>query len=203
MTPRIAVVLLVATGALVACRPAPERRNVQQLTLANDNPDSWVAPNQDRRSDAGRLKKAVHVMDLDEEANHDSLPPLPFGMTMDMIRDGDALYHGKGRCLDCHGAEGEGLPARGKTLTTNIHFVPEGDWKALDSLILVGIDDAVTRTHVAMPPRGKNGDLTAYETKEIAAYIWAISQVKGEPWEGGHAMHAPHDWRASAMSAIP
>jgi hypothetical protein len=33
--------------------------------------------------------------------------------------------------------------------------------------------------------------------------VWAISQVKGEPWPGGHALHAPHDWRASARTSIP
>jgi len=40
-----------------------------------------------------------------------------------------------------------------------------------------------------MPARGARGDLTRDETRRIAAYVWAISQVKGEPWPGGHASH--------------
>ena len=41
-----------------------------------------------------------------------------------------------------------------------------------------------------MPPRGGKSDLTPDETRAIAAYVWAISQTRGEPWPGGHATHA-------------
>ncbi len=30
-----------------------------------------------------------------------------------LVRAGDWLFHGKGGCAACHGAEGEGMPARG------------------------------------------------------------------------------------------
>jgi hypothetical protein len=105
--------------------------------------------------------------------------------------------------VSCHGSEGQGLAARGKTLTAGLHFLPPGEWQPIDSLILVGMPDRLTRTTIAMPPRGQNSDLDADETKSIAAYVWAMSQVKGEPWPGGHRIHAPHDWRASARTSIP
>jgi hypothetical protein len=47
----------------------------------------------------------------------------------------------------------------------------------------------VTRTPIAMPPRGAQSNLTDQETRLIAAYVWAISQVKDEPWPGGHRTH--------------
>jgi hypothetical protein len=39
------------------------------------------------------------------------LPPLPKGMTIQTIVQGDSVYHGKGNCSACHGVEGEGVPA--------------------------------------------------------------------------------------------
>jgi hypothetical protein len=120
-----------------------------------------------------------------------------------MIRDGDRLFHSKAGCESCHGTEAQGLPARGKTLTANLVFIPPGDWNAIDSVINVGMPDARSRSPIAMPPRGQHSDLNADEMRTIAAYIWAISQTRGEPWSGGHTLHHPHDWRASARTSIP
>ena len=63
--------------------------------------------------------------------------------------------------------------------------------------------DRQTRSPIAMPPRGQHEDLNAEEIRAIAAYVWAISQTRGEPWPGGHATHAAHDARASARTSIP
>jgi mono/diheme cytochrome c family protein len=124
-------------------------------------------------------------------------------MTTDMIRDGDRLFHGKGGCVNCHGSEAQGLAARGKTLTANLVFIPVGDWNANDSVIAVGMPDGRTRSPIAMPARGQHSDLDAREMRATAAYIWAISQARGEPWTGGHELHQSHDWRASARTSIP
>jgi hypothetical protein len=40
-----------------------------------------------------------------------------------------------------------------------------------------------------MPARGGKSDLTREEVRRVAAYIWAISQTRGEPWPGGHTSH--------------
>lgn len=42
-----------------------------------------------------------------------------------------------------------------------------------------------------MPPRGGRSDLTDAQVKLVAAYVWAISQARGEPWAGGHQSHDP------------
>ena len=49
--------------------------------------------------------------------------------------------------------------------------------------------DAISRSPIAMPARGARGDLTPDEIRHVAAYVWAISQARGEPWTGGHASH--------------
>ena len=199
---RIAVVAALAT--LVACETSRTNQDrAQAVSREEAAPERYLDANLASRPDSAQLARSPERFDTDEEAQPDTLPALAFGMTIEMIRDGDRLFHGKGGCVSCHGSEAQGLAARGKTLTAGVAFVPPGDWNAIDSTINVGMPDKQTRSPIAMPPRGQHGDLTSDEMREIAAYVWAISQTRGEPWEGGHVQHAPHDWRASARTSIP
>ena len=127
--------------------------------------------------------------ETNEEFQPAALPPLPIGMRIDMLVDGDRLFHGKGGCFACHGAEAQGLPAAGDGITSAL-FYARPEWRSIDSLISLGIPDAMTRSPIAMPARGARGDLTRVEIQNIAAYVWAINAVRGEPWPGGHTGHA-------------
>lgn len=118
-----------------------------------------------------------------------TLPPLPAGMTMADIVGGDSVFHGKGTCFACHGVEAEGLPAAGDALTVSLNWA-QYSWRSIDSLIDAGIPQPLTRSPIQMPPRGGRSDLTPDEVRRVAAYVWAISQTRGEPWPGGHASHA-------------
>ena len=117
-----------------------------------------------------------------------TLPPLPIGMTLEMITDGDRLFHGSAGCFACHGTEGQGLPAAGSAITVSLVYA-RTNWKSIDSLIIAGLPDVYTRSPIAMPARGARGDLTEEQASRVAAYVWAISQTRGEPWVGGHASH--------------
>jgi len=127
----------------------------------------------------------VHALD---EMQPDTLPTLPKGMTIGDIVGGDSVFHGKGHCFVCHGPEAAGEPAAGDALSVGLTFV-QTDWMQIDSLVTVGIPDAITRSPIRMPPRGGRSDLTRDEIKRVAAYVWAISQTHGEPWPGGHTDH--------------
>jgi mono/diheme cytochrome c family protein len=116
------------------------------------------------------------------------LPALPSGVTLDMIRQGDEIYRGKGGCVTCHGPDGFGMPNAGSGVTLGLGFIP-GDIRSIDSLVTAGIPEALTRSSVAMPPRGATQNLTPDETRRVAAYVWAVSRVAGEPWPGGHQTH--------------
>jgi cytochrome c5 len=118
-----------------------------------------------------------------------ALPQLPIGMTLDMIGDGDRIFHGGGGCFVCHGVEAQGMPAAGDAITVGLSFVPV-TWNAIDSLVSAGMPDAVTRSPIAMPARGAKGNLTPDDIRRVSAYVWAISQTRGEPWAGGHESHA-------------
>ena len=126
--------------------------------------------------------------DTDEDGQPRTLPALPAGVTLAMIKQGDDIFHGKGGCTTCHGMDAGGMPAMGSGLTKGLGFVP-ADWKAIDSLVRAGIPEAITRSPIAMPPRGAQSNLTPDEVKLAAAYVWAIANVRGEPWPGGHQTH--------------
>jgi cytochrome c5 len=187
----------------VCATPTNDRDRAQTVDRGSDAPATLIPDKIDERPDSLKLALHPHYFDTDEEAQPDRLPELAFGMTLEQIRDGDRLFHGKGACMDCHGAEAQGLPGRGKTLTAGLQFLPNGDWNGIDSLISVGMPDRQTRSPIAMPPRGKHSDLDAEEMRTTAAYVWAISQTRGEPWPGGHLGHAQHDWRSSSRTSIP
>jgi mono/diheme cytochrome c family protein len=204
-TPRRLLGLLVVAALAVAACDRPRENPVRTAVLSReaDAPERYLPGDIGSRPDSANLALARHEFDTDEEAQPDTLPTLPYDMSLDMLRDGDRLFHAKGGCVSCHGSEAQGLAARGKTLTAGLAFVPPGDWNAIDSTISVGMPDRQTRSPIAMPPRGQHEDLTAGEMRRIGAYVWAISQTRGEPWQGGHRIHAPHDWRASARTSIP
>jgi cytochrome c5 len=117
-----------------------------------------------------------------------TLPALPPGMSIADIVRGDSIYHGKGTCFVCHGVEGEGRPAAGDALTVALNWA-QTNWRSIDSLIDKGIPQPLTRSPIQMPPRGGRSDLQDSEVRAVAAYVWAISQTRGEPWPGGHRSH--------------
>ena len=146
------------------------------------------------------------VTDTDEEAQSDTMATLPPGMTVDLIAQGDALFHGKGGCRECHGMEATGLRQRGSALTAGVIYVPvqgQAGWRGVDSLILNGVPEELSRSPVAMPMRGLHSDLSADEVRRVAAYVWAIAQVKGEPWSGGHRAHATSGRRIEPRTTGP
>jgi mono/diheme cytochrome c family protein len=117
-----------------------------------------------------------------------ALPALPSGITRAMIVAGDSIYRGKGGCVTCHGPDGYGMPNAGSGVTLGLNFIPT-TVQAIDSLITAGVPEALSRSSVAMPGRGASQNLTAEETRRVAAYVWAIANVHAEPWPGGHRTH--------------
>lgn len=149
-----------------------------------------AAPSAAAQQDGDARMTRGATLDTHEDGQPARLPSLPSGMTAAMIVQGDSLFRGKGGCQTCHGQEATGMPNMGSSLTGGLLFIPP-QWNAIDSLIQAGIAEPVTRTTIAMPPRGAKSDLTPAESRLIAAYVWAISQTRGEPWRGGHKTHGP------------
>ncbi|HVE77558.1 MAG TPA: hypothetical protein VNA89_01790 [Gemmatimonadaceae bacterium] len=128
------------------------------------------------------------------------LPALPAGITLDMIRAGDSVYQDRGGCVACRGPDAFGVANSGSGLTMGLHFIPS-ELRSIDSLVTAGIPEAVTRSSVAMPSRGAGQHLTPEESRQVAAYVWAISRVHDEPWPGGHRTHRPGGGATAADTA--
>ena len=89
------------------------------------------------------------------------MPTLPENTTVDDIRNGDALFHGKGGCVNCHGSEATGLAARGSSLTGGLHLIESDDLRGIDSIIVNGIatmEDAVAHRDAAARSAHKSHD---------------------------------------------
>jgi mono/diheme cytochrome c family protein len=138
---------------------------------------------------AAQRQHAPQQAQTNDEMQPNTLPHMPAGMTVDMLQRGDSLFHGAAGCFACHGSEAEGLPAAGDGFTAGLSFV-QPDWKAIQDLIAHGLSDAETRAPIRMPARGARGDLSDAAIRDLAAYVWAIAQVHGEPWPGGHTLHS-------------
>jgi cytochrome c5 len=147
-----------------------------------------AAPSAVAQQEGGARMTRGATIDTHEDGQPAKLPGLPSGMTVAMLVQGDSLYRGKGACQTCHGQEASGMPDMGSSLTGGLLFIPP-QWNTIDSLILAGVPEPITRTTIAMPPRGARSNLTPEESRLIAAYVWAISQTRGEPWTGGHRRH--------------
>lgn len=182
MTPR-AFSMALAAGAALCCAP---------MLAAQAAHDAAA------RASSGAPKVKTH-----DDLQPDTLPTLPNGMTTAMIVAGDSIFHGQGHCFACHGQEAEGMPAAGDALTAGLNFA-QYNWQSIDSLIDTGMPQELTRSPIAMPPRGGKSDLTPDQVRLVAAYVWAISQARGEPWPGGHQSHDPPVPNArAAASAKP
>ena len=154
------------------------------------------APHESNQPPASKMPKVKTHDDLQP----DTLPTLPAGMTTQMLVEGDSIFHNQGHCFACHGQEAEGMPAMGDALTAGLNWA-QPNWQSIDSLIKTGMPQDLTRSPIAMPPRGGRSDLTDAQVHLVAAYVWAISQARGEPWPGGHQSHNPLVPNATAATA--
>ena len=172
---RARVALLLLVGALVS---PPALARAQQGQAHPQQP-----------SGTGGANGASTPNPRNDDMQPAHLPPLPHGMTLDQITTGDALFHGKAGCYVCHGVEAQGMPAAGDGITAGLSYVPY-QWDAISALVRNGLPDVESRSPIAMPARGARGDLTPDEIRLVSAYVWAISQTRGEPWAGGHELHS-------------
>jgi hypothetical protein len=111
--PRFAGALLVALASACAAPKAnPDR--AEEVARGKDAPEHYIPDDIDTRPDSAKLVLAGKFFDTDEEAQPDSLPTLAYGMTLETIRDGDRIFHGKGggAWKDTH--RGPGVRAGGR-----------------------------------------------------------------------------------------
>lgn len=95
---------------------------------------------------------------------------LPAGSAL----DGKALFEGKATCVNCHQADGRGIPGVFPPLAGNPH-VMEGDGSYVAKTIIHGRSGAITvhgqTFNATMPPIGTQQALSDEEIAAVASYV--------------------------------
>jgi mono/diheme cytochrome c family protein len=99
----------------------------------------------------------------------------PAAMTPAAIALGDSLFHSKGNCYACHGANAQG--AVGPNLTDAEWIHSDGSYDAIVKQITTGVTAEESKSKVPMPPKG-GSQITDDEVKAVAAYVYSLSHKK-------------------------
>jgi mono/diheme cytochrome c family protein len=98
-----------------------------------------------------------------------SLPP---GVTPQMVQQGHDLFHGTGRCVKCHGQDGQGTQ-KGPDLSGKHWLHIGGGYDEIVTIINNGVPEP-KKFPAPMPAKGK-ANLTDEQVHEIAGYVWTLS----------------------------
>ena len=96
----------------------------------------------------------------------------PPGITPAAIAQGDSIFHSKGNCYACHGANAQG--AVGPNLTDAEWLHSDGSYDAIVKQITTGVPQAESKSGIMMPPKG-GSSITDDEVKAVAAYVYSLS----------------------------
>jgi cbb3-type cytochrome c oxidase subunit III len=96
----------------------------------------------------------------------------PAAVTPAAITQGDSIFHSKGNCYACHGANAQG--AVGPNLTDAEWIHSDGSYDAIVKQITTGVTAEDSKSKIPMPPKG-GSDITDDEVKAVAAYVYSLS----------------------------
>jgi mono/diheme cytochrome c family protein len=99
----------------------------------------------------------------------------PAGVTPAMITQGDSIFHGKGNCYACHGANAQGTVGPNLTDAEWIHS--DGSFEGIVKQVTTGVPKEQSKSGIVMPPKGGSA-ITDDEVKAVAAYVYSLSHKK-------------------------
>jgi cytochrome c oxidase cbb3-type subunit III len=100
----------------------------------------------------------------------------PAAATPAAIAQGDSIFHSKGNCYACHGANAQG--AVGPNLTDSEWIHSDGSYDAIVKQITTGVVQKDSKSGIPMPPKG-GSSITDDEVKSVAAYVYSLSHKSG------------------------
>lgn len=101
-----------------------------------------------------------------------TIDSLPWGVTMDMVEQGQLIFEGDGFCTTCHGADAQG--AVGPNLTDDDWLQAKGSYLSILQVILTGVPESRSATGTAMPARGGTR-IDDAQIQSVAAFVWTAS----------------------------
>jgi mono/diheme cytochrome c family protein len=99
----------------------------------------------------------------------------PAAVTPAAITLGDSLFHTKGNCYACHGANAQGTVGPNLTDAEWIHS--DGSYDAIVKQIIDGVTAEQSKSKIPMPPKG-GSTISDDEVKAVAAYVYSLSHKK-------------------------
>jgi mono/diheme cytochrome c family protein len=99
----------------------------------------------------------------------------PSAATPAVIAQGDSIFHSKGNCYACHGANAQG--AVGPNLTDAEWIHSDGSYDAIVKQITTGVAKEESKSGIAMPAKG-GSSITDDEVKAVAAYVYSLGHKK-------------------------
>jgi mono/diheme cytochrome c family protein len=105
-----------------------------------------------------------------------ALAQAPAAVTPALIAQGDSIFHSKGNCYACHGANAQG--AVGPNLTDAEWIHSDGSYDAIVKQVTNGVPQNESKSGIMMPPKG-GSSITDDEVKAVAAYVYSLSHKTG------------------------
>ena len=96
----------------------------------------------------------------------------PAGVTAAAVAQGDSIFHSKGNCYACHGANAQG--AVGPNLTDAEWIHSDGSYDAIVKQVTMGVAKEESKSGIPMPAKG-GSSITDDEVKAVAAYVYSLS----------------------------
>ncbi len=98
---------------------------------------------------------------------------LPEGVTVDMAREGQEIFHGEGICVTCHLRGGEGGPLA-PSLTDATWLNIDGEYESIVDIVMTGVPQPVEHPGQMLARAGTS--ITDDQVRAVAAYVYTLSR---------------------------
>jgi mono/diheme cytochrome c family protein len=125
-----------------------------------------------RASSKWSLPVAALILAALPAAGEGQAPPLPEGVTQEMVDQGGQVFAGAGNCVACHGPNGAGTPFAPK-LDDEEWLHIDGSYEAIVKIITDGVAEP-KQSMMAMQPKGGT-NIDEAQVRAVAAYVWRLA----------------------------
>ena len=119
-----------------------------------------------KRAIAGAQPVALPPVDVDPAI-------LPEGVTVEMVTEGQSIFHAAGICYTCHTQGGQGGPLA-PDLTDDLWLNVDGEYESIVELVNTGVPQPVEHPGQMQPRAGM--PLTDDQVRAVAAYVFTLSR---------------------------
>lgn len=98
---------------------------------------------------------------------------LPAGVTVEMAREGQEIFHGEGICVTCHLRGGEGGPLA-PSLTDATWLNIDGEYESIVDIVMTGVSQPLEHPGQMLARAGTS--ITDDQVRAVAAYVYTLSR---------------------------